>query len=50
MRTLQDDGVAKVLDGTTSLEELRRVVFLRDVSPAAGADRLVRALAAGSAD
>jgi type II secretory ATPase GspE/PulE/Tfp pilus assembly ATPase PilB-like protein len=50
MRTLQDDGVAKVLDGTTSLEELRRVVFLRDVSPSAGADRLVRALATGSAD
>ncbi|MDR7421803.1 MAG: ATPase, T2SS/T4P/T4SS family [Armatimonadota bacterium] len=50
MRTLQDDGVAKVLDGTTSLEELRRVVFLRDVSPAASADRLVRALAGGPAD
>jgi type IV pilus assembly protein PilB len=32
MRTLQDDGVAKVLEGTTSLDELRRAVFLRDRS------------------
>jgi type IV pilus assembly protein PilB len=27
MRTMQHAGVAKVLDGTTSLQELRRVVF-----------------------
>jgi type IV pilus assembly protein PilB len=35
MRTLQDDGVAKVVAGLTSVEELRRVVFLQDRAPAA---------------
>jgi type II secretory ATPase GspE/PulE/Tfp pilus assembly ATPase PilB-like protein len=29
MRTLQDDGLAKVIEGVTSLEEVRRVVFLQ---------------------
>jgi type IV pilus assembly protein PilB len=29
MRTLQDDGLAKVLEGVTSVEELRRVVFMQ---------------------
>jgi type II secretory ATPase GspE/PulE/Tfp pilus assembly ATPase PilB-like protein len=28
MRTLQQDGVAKVLAGMTSLEEMLRVVFV----------------------
>jgi type IV pilus assembly protein PilB len=30
MRTLQDAGLAKVIDGTTSLEEILRVVFVED--------------------
>jgi type IV pilus assembly protein PilB len=30
MRTLQEDGLAKIVNGVTSLEELRRVVILQD--------------------
>ena len=30
MRTLQQDGLAKVLNGTTSLEEVLRVVFVEE--------------------
>jgi type IV pilus assembly protein PilB len=30
MRSMRQAGVARVLDGTTSLEELRRVVFIQD--------------------
>ncbi|MBI3974799.1 MAG: type II secretion system ATPase GspE [Armatimonadetes bacterium] len=30
MRTLQEDGLAKVLNGTTSLEEVLRVVFVEE--------------------
>jgi type IV pilus assembly protein PilB len=33
MRSLQDDGLVKVAAGLTSLEELRRVVFMQDRSP-----------------
>jgi type IV pilus assembly protein PilB len=32
MRTLQEDGLAKVVSGMTSLEELRRVVFMEDAT------------------
>jgi type II secretory ATPase GspE/PulE/Tfp pilus assembly ATPase PilB-like protein len=30
MRTLQDDGLAKVIEGVTSLEEVRRVVLMQE--------------------
>jgi type IV pilus assembly protein PilB len=30
MRTLQDDGIRKVLDGVTSIEEMLRVVYMED--------------------
>jgi type II secretory ATPase GspE/PulE/Tfp pilus assembly ATPase PilB-like protein len=30
MRTLQEDGLSKVLNGTTSLEEVLRVVFVEE--------------------
>ena len=30
MRTLQQDGLSKVMNGTTSLEEVLRVVFVED--------------------
>ncbi len=38
MRSLQEDGLAKVVNGVTSLEELRRVVILQDMRKTAEAE------------